>query len=130
MSICYGLGGRGNPPTRSLKLVERLPTIPTGNRRRCVIVRVVAYLHARLSFISHGIRVRVGATALLHPVAFFHPLHRGGLSADAKQLCTTAVGAALGSVIYNFKENAFRMTSPVRIFLPPAVIPVDAGQLR
>jgi hypothetical protein len=65
--MCYGLGGGGNPRAKSLKLAERLPTIPTGNGRRCVIVRAVAYLHARLSFIFRGVLAGVGVPKRLRP---------------------------------------------------------------
>jgi hypothetical protein len=34
----------GSRWVKSLKLADRLPTIPTGNGRRVVIVRAVAYL--------------------------------------------------------------------------------------
>ena len=56
MPMRYGLSERGNPRARSLKLAERLPTIPTGNGCRCVIVRAVAYLHARLSHLARNSR--------------------------------------------------------------------------
>jgi hypothetical protein len=49
-----------------LKLADRLPTIPTGNGRRCVTVKAVAYLHPRLSFISRGVLAAVGAPERLH----------------------------------------------------------------
>jgi hypothetical protein len=64
--MCYGLDGRGSPRAKSLKLAERLPTIPTGNGRRRVIVRAVAYLHARLSFIFRRVLSSVGAPKRLH----------------------------------------------------------------